>query len=90
MAIGARAQSAKTYLEKNFETFPDATLDELMKHALKALDVSANEEVGCGGVAVGLRWGCIRVAPLLACLPAQSAQLSKMHARFTHRGVCAF
>lgn len=44
MAIGARAQSAKTYLEKNFETFPDASLDELMKHALKALDVSANEE----------------------------------------------
>ena len=42
-AIGARAQSSKTYLEKNFESFPDATEEELITHALKALDVSAND-----------------------------------------------
>ncbi|KAJ1462778.1 20S proteasome subunit alpha type 1 [Pelagophyceae sp. CCMP2097] len=37
VAIGARAQSAKTYLEKHHESFPAASLDELIKHALKAL-----------------------------------------------------
>eukprot|EP01095_Lingulamoeba_sp_RSL-Kostka_P006637 TRINITY_DN208_c1_g2_i1.p1 TRINITY_DN208_c1_g2~~TRINITY_DN208_c1_g2_i1.p1 ORF type:complete len:262 (+),score=122.29 TRINITY_DN208_c1_g2_i1:113-898(+) len=37
MAIGARAQSAKTYLEKTFETFPNATKDEMINHALFAL-----------------------------------------------------
>lgn len=37
IAIGNRAQSAKTYLEKHFETFKDLDLDELIKHALKAL-----------------------------------------------------
>lgn len=36
-AIGARSQSARTYLEKNFETFPDADKDTLIKHALTAL-----------------------------------------------------
>ncbi|GAA6063589.1 hypothetical protein JCM10212_000193 [Sporobolomyces blumeae] len=37
MSIGARSQSAKTYLEAHFATFPDATLDELIKHGLHAL-----------------------------------------------------
>ncbi|KAJ8599262.1 hypothetical protein CTAYLR_006230 [Chrysophaeum taylorii] len=37
MAIGSRAQSAKTYLEKHFETFKYCDLDDLIKHALKAL-----------------------------------------------------
>ncbi len=40
MAIGARSQAAKTYLERNFEAFPDCTLDDLIKHALKALKES--------------------------------------------------
>lgn len=39
-AIGARSQSARTYLEKHCESFPTATTDELMVHALQAL-------VGC-------------------------------------------
>jgi 20S proteasome subunit alpha 6 len=39
-AIGARSQSARTYLEKYCETFSDATTDELIVHALQAL-------VGC-------------------------------------------
>lgn len=37
MAIGSRSQSAKTYLEKHFETFPDLDKDALIKHALQAL-----------------------------------------------------
>jgi len=37
MAIGARSQSARTYLEKSVEDFEGASLDALMLHALKAL-----------------------------------------------------
>lgn len=36
-AIGARSQSGKTYLEKHYETFADASKDDLIMHALKAL-----------------------------------------------------
>ncbi|KAI7853683.1 nucleophile aminohydrolase [Circinella umbellata] len=37
MSIGARSQSAKTYLEKNYEQFTNASLDELVRHGLLAL-----------------------------------------------------
>ncbi|CAD6585126.1 MAG: hypothetical protein CYPHOPRED_002973 [Cyphobasidiales sp. Tagirdzhanova-0007] len=37
MAIGARSQSAKTYLEKHYEEFPECDLDTLIKHGLNAL-----------------------------------------------------
>ena len=36
-AIGGRSQSAKTYLERKFQTFPDASVDDLIRHALLAL-----------------------------------------------------
>ena len=39
-AIGARSQSARTYLEKHYESFPTCSRDELIVHALQAL-------VGC-------------------------------------------
>jgi len=39
-AIGARSQSARTYLEKHHESFPAASRDDLIVHALQAL-------VGC-------------------------------------------
>lgn len=39
-AIGARAQAAKTYLEKHAEGFAKASLDELAMHGLKALSGS--------------------------------------------------
>ncbi|XP_076467382.1 proteasome subunit alpha type-1-like [Babylonia areolata] len=48
MAVGARSQSARTYLEKHINLFPDCILDELVKHGLRALrdtlpsDVSLN------------------------------------------------
>ena len=44
MAIGARSQSAKTYLEKHFESFPDMSEGDLVKHALKALDACTNDQ----------------------------------------------
>lgn len=37
MALGARSQSAKTYLEKHFTQFAQLDLDELIQHALLAL-----------------------------------------------------
>jgi 20S proteasome subunit alpha 6 len=36
-AIGARSQSARTYLEKHYESFLEASRDELIVHALHAL-----------------------------------------------------
>jgi len=36
-AIGARSQSARTYLEKNYLEFEKASRDAVIKHALKAL-----------------------------------------------------
>lgn len=43
MAIGQRSQSAKTYLEKNFESFPNASVEQLVKHAVKALAVATEQ-----------------------------------------------
>ncbi len=37
MAIGARSQSAKTYLERNYASFGDLSRDELIRHVVKAL-----------------------------------------------------
>jgi 20S proteasome subunit alpha 6 len=42
-AIGARSQSARTYLEKHYPTFPDCDLKTLVNHALKALASTAGE-----------------------------------------------
>jgi 20S proteasome subunit alpha 6 len=36
-SIGARSQSAKTYLEKRLAEFVDTSLDELIRHGLIAL-----------------------------------------------------
>lgn len=36
-SIGARSQSARTYLEKNLESFKNASIDQLIDHALQAL-----------------------------------------------------
>jgi 20S proteasome subunit alpha 6 len=55
MAIGARSQSAKTYLEKNFEQFAANSWQELVKHGLKALKASAQEtELSEHNVSVGV------------------------------------
>ena len=44
MAIGARAQSAKTYLEKHLASFEGATMEALIVHSLKALEGPANDK----------------------------------------------
>ncbi|KAF6028254.1 PSMA1 [Bugula neritina] len=44
MSIGARSQSARTYLEKHLESYPDSSEEELVKHGLRALrDTLPNE-----------------------------------------------
>ena len=44
MAIGARSQAARTYLEKFLNDFKDCDLEELVKHGLRALrDTLPNE-----------------------------------------------
>lgn len=35
MAIGSRSQTSRTYLEREFASFKDASLDDLIKHAVK-------------------------------------------------------
>ncbi|XP_016972299.1 proteasome subunit alpha type-1 [Drosophila rhopaloa] len=37
MAIGARSQSARTYLERNMEDFEGCTMDELICHGIQAI-----------------------------------------------------
>jgi len=44
MAIGARSQAARTYLEKFLDSFDECELEELVKHGLRALrDTLPNE-----------------------------------------------
>lgn len=43
-SIGARSQSARTYLEDNLSQFSYSTLNELILHSLKALKKSASDE----------------------------------------------
>lgn len=55
MAIGAKCQSAKTYLEKNFDNFSGLGRDELISHGIKALRASAAEnELTTRNVSVGV------------------------------------
>lgn len=45
MSIGSRSQSARTYLEKNLNVFPNSTKDELIVHGLNALQDTLPAEV---------------------------------------------
>uniref|UniRef100_A0A8W8J9B0 Proteasome subunit alpha type n=1 Tax=Magallana gigas TaxID=29159 RepID=A0A8W8J9B0_MAGGI len=45
MAIGARSQSARTYVEKHLDKFLECSLDELIKHGLRALRETLPQEV---------------------------------------------
>ena len=55
MAIGSRSQSAKTYLEKNYESFTNSSLDELIKHGVAALKASSQEiELTVDNVSIGV------------------------------------
>ena len=56
MAIGARSQSARTYLERHLEDFSNATREELIRHALRALrdtlpnDMELTNKVTCSAI----------------------------------------
>lgn len=56
MAIGARSQSARTYLEKHLDNFLSCDTTELIKHGLRALrDTLPNEvELNTKNVSIGL------------------------------------
>jgi len=43
-SIGARSQSARTYLENNFERFPGLSLENLILNAVKAVSTSVQDE----------------------------------------------
>lgn len=45
IAIGARSQAARTYIEKHYEEFPDANLEDLVLHALRALDATTGDNI---------------------------------------------
>lgn len=74
MAIGAKCQSAKTYLEKNYDKFATMSRDELIKHGIKALRASAQEEeltvlnVSIGVVSVNEKFHLLDQNELLAFL----------------------
>lgn len=42
-AMGARSQASRTYLERVFESLPDASRDALIDHALRALAASLQD-----------------------------------------------
>jgi len=55
MAIGARSQAARTYLERTFETYGDASLDDLINHALLALKESAQDhDINSRNISLGI------------------------------------
>merc|ERR1712113_65204 len=44
MAIGGKSTSAKTYLEKHFEKFKDADVNQLVQHAVEAMDKTTGSD----------------------------------------------
>eukprot|EP01114_Cavostelium_apophysatum_P023887 TRINITY_DN914_c0_g1_i1.p2 TRINITY_DN914_c0_g1~~TRINITY_DN914_c0_g1_i1.p2 ORF type:complete len:103 (-),score=26.14 TRINITY_DN914_c0_g1_i1:75-383(-) len=87
MAIGARSQSAKTYLERNYNTFADASLEDLIRHALFALrettqsssDGLTTKNCAIGVVGIDRTFEIIegaRLQPYLSVLDAAPASTS--------------
>jgi len=56
MSIGARSQSAKTYLEKHYETFADSSLEDLVRHGLHALreTLQQDKELNVNNTSIGI------------------------------------
>ncbi|KAF7331881.1 Proteasome endopeptidase complex [Mycena kentingensis (nom. inval.)] len=56
MSIGARSQSAKTYLEKHFKTFDDCSLEDLVRHGLHALreTLQQDKELNINNTSIGI------------------------------------
>ena len=57
MAIGARSQAARTYLEKFLDQLPDSDMDQLIKHGLRALRDTLPNEVNY--LSIGLNELCL-------------------------------
>ena len=53
-AIGARAQSAKTYLEKVYSSLEGVSRDELIEHALRALKGASPKKLTSRNVSIGV------------------------------------
>ncbi|KAL8271783.1 hypothetical protein Esti_004292 [Eimeria stiedai] len=45
IAFGARSQASKTYLERHFESFGDANIEDLLLHGVKALKASLSADI---------------------------------------------
>ncbi|XP_008576084.1 PREDICTED: proteasome subunit alpha type-1 [Galeopterus variegatus] len=56
MSIGARSQSARTYLERHMAEFMDCNLNELVKHGLRALreTLPAEQDLTTKNVSIGI------------------------------------
>ncbi|KAH9987916.1 20S proteasome subunit [Russula compacta] len=56
VSIGARSQSAKTYLEKHFDSFADCSLEELIRHGLHALreTLQQDKELTTNNTSIGI------------------------------------
>jgi len=56
MSIGARSQSAKTYLEKHYESFIDCSLGDLIQHGLHALreTLQQDKELNVNNTSIGI------------------------------------
>jgi len=55
MAIGSRSQAARTYLERTYESYADATVDDLINHALLALKESApDHDINSRNISIGI------------------------------------
>ena len=55
-AIGRRSQSAKTYLEKHFESFPGLNKEDLLLEALRSLSkcIDDDEEMNAESISVAI------------------------------------
>ncbi|KAI0069129.1 20S proteasome subunit [Artomyces pyxidatus] len=56
ISIGARSQSAKTYLEKHYESFADSNLEDLIRHGLHALreTLQQDKELTINNTSIGI------------------------------------
>ncbi|KAJ7638530.1 hypothetical protein FB45DRAFT_976678 [Roridomyces roridus] len=56
MSIGARSQSAKTYLEKHYKSFEDCSLEDLIRHGLHALreTLQQDKELNVNNTSIGI------------------------------------
>ena len=85
IAIGGRSQSAKTYLERHFETFTDLPIEALLTHGLTALSKCLEqdaeikpENVSVAVVGVNLPYRELteeEVATILATVPRAGAPM---------------